>query len=140
MALAQMNWGRLRYALDDPRMSELRRSMAKVYALAETHSGFIWRIPDIVAAAELADLGYDSKLSATVSVWKDVASLRDYTFNSLHGVYLERASEWFEPVAGRQLVMWNVDATARPSFREAFKMLDMRNQEPASQVAFGWPD
>ena len=33
---------------------------------------------------------------ATVSVWRSVGEIRDYTFNSEHGAFLQRAAEWFE--------------------------------------------
>ncbi len=37
MAIAQMNWGRMKFAPDDPRLSEFMSSLGKVYALAEAH-------------------------------------------------------------------------------------------------------
>ena len=77
MAIAQMNWGRMKHAPDDLRMSEFMGALARVYALAESHPGFIWRMPDDHVARDLAALGHDEKVSATVSVWECVADLRD---------------------------------------------------------------
>ncbi len=139
MAIAQMNWGRMKHAPDDPRLSEFMASLDEVYALAEAHPGFIWRIPDDAAATGLAALGYDNRISATVSVWTDVHSLRDYTFNSLHGTYLERKSEWFEVVDGPQLVIWDVATDARPDFAEAFAKLDNLRAHGDTPEAYGWP-
>ncbi len=86
MTIAQMNWAPMKYPLDDPRMREFSDALAAVFREAELHPGFIWRIPDDQAAQELTALGHNELMSATVSVWKSVADLRDYTFNSRHVV------------------------------------------------------
>ncbi|MEX0305217.1 MAG: DUF3291 domain-containing protein [Leisingera sp.] len=139
MAIAQMNWGRLTRPLDHPDMAELNAALGRIYTLAEAHPGFLWRIPDEAAAAELQELGHDSQISATVSVWDSVSALRDYTFNSEHGAFLDRKADWFDPVAGPQLVIWDVQPDARPSFREAFDRLDTLKRDGPSPTAYGWP-
>ena len=70
MAIAQMNWGRMLFHLDHPRMAEFSESLDQIYGLADRHQGFIWRIRDVDAATQLQALGFDNKLSATVSVWE----------------------------------------------------------------------
>ena len=140
MAIAQMNWGRMKFAPDDPRLSEFMGALDRVYAQAEAHPGFIWRVPDDDAAQELAALGHDERLSATVSVWRSVGALRDYTFNSEHGAFLQRAAEWFETVDKPQLVIWDVDELTRPRFREAFERLEHLRQHGDTEFAYGWPE
>ena len=81
MAIAQMNWGRLLHPLSDPRMEEFAAALAHVYHLAETHDGFVWRVPDDAAASQLGSLGFDDKTSATVSVWDSVDALREIRQN-----------------------------------------------------------
>jgi hypothetical protein len=139
MAIAQMNWGRLRFPLSDKRMVEFDASLAQIYRLAEEHQGFIWRIPDAAAAKQLQALGHDKKTSATVSVWQTVEALRHYTFESLHGEYLRRAGEWFEAVGGPQLVIWEVDQTTQPNFQEAFDHLETLRRQGSSTDIYGWP-
>ena len=51
MAVAQMNWGRMRYPITDHRMSEFAAALDKVYLAAENHPGFIWRIANEDAEA-----------------------------------------------------------------------------------------
>lgn len=75
MAIAQMNWGRMKYPLDDPGLKEFLDSLADVYRIAEEHPGFLWRIPDDVIASELNASGFDKRMSATVSVWKSLTDL-----------------------------------------------------------------
>ena len=93
MAISQMNWGRFKYTLQDKRMIEFNQSLNEVYNLAENHPGFIWRISVNQVEPQLTNLGFDEFISSTVSIWNSVDSLKDYTYNFLHGVYLKRSSE-----------------------------------------------
>ena len=138
MTIAQMNWGKLRFSLEDIRMAEFTKSLVKVYQLAESHPGFIWRIPDNQSELQLADLGFDKLISSTVSVWDNLGSLKDYTYNSIHGVYLKRSSEWFKIIDGPQLVIWDVKKNNQPTFKEAFERLDYLKNNGPSDFAYGW--
>lgn len=138
MAIAQMNWVRMRYPLDNPRMREFTDKLDEIYRLAEQADGFIWRICDNQIATELLEQGYDEMTSATVSVWQTVSDLRCYTFESAHGTFLDRADKWFEPVEGPQLVIWEVDEDAQPSFRQACERLDHLKVQGSSEYAHGW--
>ena len=138
MAIAQMNWGKLKFSLKDKRMAEFAASLNKVYNLAENHQGFIWRISDSQCQLQLSNLGFDKFISSTVSVWKDLDSLRDYTYNSLHGIYLKRSSEWFKKIDGPQLVIWNVEDDYQPTFRESFDRLEYLKNNGPSDYAYGW--
>src|SRR6202030_3511838 len=44
--LAQLNIGRLRYDLDDPRLADFIDNLARVNAIAERSEGFVWRLKD----------------------------------------------------------------------------------------------
>ena len=138
MSIAQMNWGRLKYPLDDKRMSEFSNSLDKIFNLAEKHPGFIWRIPNNLAKLQLNKLGFNEFISSTVSVWDNIESLEDYTFNSLHGDYLKRNLEWFEKVKGPQLVIWNVENDAQPTFKESFDRLEYLKNYGPSDYAYTW--
>lgn len=139
MAIAQMNWGRMRYPLADNRMAEFANALDGVYRSAEAHPGFIWRISDEDAATQLDALGFDAQTSATVSVWTDVKDLRSYTFSGDHGAFLERARDWFQVVEGPQLVIWDVGSDDRPTFAEAFDRLEHLRQHGHSERGYGWP-
>ena len=139
MAIAQINWGRLRYTLDHPDMAKLNAALSDVYRQAEQSPGFIWRIPDADASEQLSQLGYDSRMSATVSVWETIEALHRFTFNNDHGAYFKDRAQWFEPVPPPQLVLWDVAPSARPNFHEAFLRLEELKTEGASPSAYGWP-
>ncbi|WP_278044278.1 DUF3291 domain-containing protein [Pseudaestuariivita atlantica] len=133
-----MNWGRMTHPLTHPDMSELASSLDAVYRAAEQHPGFIWRVPDEDAARQLAALGHDPQISATVSVWTDLETLRSYTFSGAHGAFLARAREWFDVVEGPQLVIWDVRADHRPTFADAFDRLAHLRDHGPSPCGRGW--
>jgi len=138
MAIAQMNWGTLKHCLKDERMIEFTNSLSSIYSLAENHPGFIWRIPDAEAEKQLLELGFDELTSSTVSVWNNLDSLKDYTFNSLHSVYLNRSLEWFKKVEGPQLVIWDIANDHQPTFKESFNRLEYLNNNGTTDYAYGW--
>ena len=41
--LAQLNIGRIRYDIDDPRVADFANNLALVSGIAERSAGFIWR-------------------------------------------------------------------------------------------------
>ena len=133
-----MNLGRMRWPLDDPRMKEFADDLDRVYGLAEKTDGFVWRIGDADMDGGLARHGYNALTSATVSVWRDVDSLKDYTYNGAHGAYLSRAAEWFEKSAPPFLVIWPVAAGHQPGADEAFERLADLKENGPSKRAFGW--
>ena len=138
MAIAQMNWGKLKYLLEDEKMIEFSNSLNKVYSLAEDHPGFIWRISDREAEFQLSEIGFDKFISSTISVWKNIEALKDYTYNSLHGMYLKRSSEWFEKIEEPRLVIWNVEYNYKPTFKESFDRLEYLKINGPSDFAYGW--
>ena len=138
MAIAQMNWGKLRFSLEDKRMVEFADSLNQVYSLAESHPGFIWCITDNQSELQLSDFGFEKLISSTVSVWRDIESLKDYTYNSLHGVYLKRSLEWFKKIEGPQLVIWNVENDDQPTFKESFDRLEHLKNNGSTDYAYAW--
>jgi len=106
--------------------------------LAEKHPSFIWRIPDNQVKLQLTNLKFDQCISSAVSIWENIDSLKDYTYNFLHGTYLKRSREWFKKVEGPQLVIWNVVSEAQPSLKESFERLEYLKKNGPSNYAYGW--
>ncbi|MBT1157291.1 DUF3291 domain-containing protein [Aminobacter anthyllidis] len=49
--------------------------------------------------------------------------------------YLKRTSEWFDTVDGPQLVVWDIEVCARPSFFEAWERLqELKQNDVASRI------
>ena len=84
------------------------------------------------------DSRFDRLISSAVSVWKNSISLKDFTYNSLHGVHLKRNFKWFKKVHGPQLVIWNVENNYQPTFKESFDRLEYLKDNGSSDYAYGW--
>lgn len=113
--LAEVNVARLRFPLDDPRMSGFREAVARVNLLADDAPGFVWRL-----AVPGGHIPGDTLLAmagtiVNVSVWQDYESLHDFTYRGLHGRYLTDRSRWFDPIQGSHTALWWVPAGTRPS-------------------------
>jgi hypothetical protein len=63
--------------------------------VAETSGGFVWRLQTTEGdATALRPLGDETLIN--MSVWRDVASLRNYVYRSAHVEVMRRRKEWFE--------------------------------------------
>ncbi len=134
--IAQMNWGRLKHAPDAPELKAFMAVLDDEYARAAASDGFIWRIGDEPLVRSIAAWGYDDRMSATVSVWKSVAALKAYVFGTSHGGFLDRRTEWYEPLPEPRQVMWTVEAGDKPGFDEAIERLAHLRSNGPSEHAF----
>lgn len=142
-AVAEFNLGRLRYGWDDPRTAEFAEALDAVYAVAARSPGFVWMMPEPEMDAAQRDpngpLGGDPLIASTLSVWRSVADLRAFTFDTLHGRYMARRGEWLRP-GESHLVLWRVDPAERPSVDEGVARLERLLADGPSAHAFGWRD
>lgn len=131
--LAQFNIARARWDLDDPRMQGFLGSVPRINALAARTPGFVWRLED-EHGPDAPDFGDDGRMTFTLSVWKDVESLRHFTWSTIHKSFRLRTSEWFEKPSEAYLVMWPVDKDHRPTGAEALQELSaLRNEGPSDR-------
>lgn len=81
--LAQLNIARMKEPLESPGMVDFVANLDRINALAESSPGFVWRLQTEEGdATALRPLGEDTLVN--VSVWRDVASLNKYIYESAH--------------------------------------------------------
>ena len=137
--LAQLNIGRLRYDLDDPRLADFVNNLTLVNGLAERSAGFMWRyVDDSGAAVNTRPYAADPRMAINLSVWEDVVSLERFVYQTLHKRFYGRREEWFEAVERPYFVMWWVPAGHRPTVEEAIGRLDHLKRHGPGEHAFGW--
>lgn len=136
--LAELNVGTLNFPLDDPRMIDFTANLARINALAERSPGYVWRLVDDsqVSATSVRPLGPDVIIN--LSVWTDVASLRDYVFRSGHLDFLRRRTEWFERPREISTVLWWVPVGQLPTVDDALRRLELLRQHGSTQQAFSF--
>lgn len=101
----------------DARIAEFYESTAYVNRLAETHPGFVWRESEEDIC--LAEKFWGGGVLYTLSVWKDIESLKHFMYNTPHVSFMKRGAEWFRPISQPRVVLWWIAAGHCPSLDEA---------------------
>lgn len=137
--IAELNLGRLRYDIMDPRVADFVNNLNRVNAVAERSPGFVWRLKDEATgnATQMAVEG-DPRLIPNISVWEDVASLEQFVFQTVHKRFYARRTAWFQAMDKMHFVMWPVAPGHWPDLAEALDRLDHLNAHGSSDHAFGW--
>jgi len=118
--LAQLNIGRIRYEIEDPRMADFTNNLAMVNGLAERTSGFVWRYIDESGNSTSTRPYSDPRIAINLSVWENVEALERFVYQTVHKRFYGRRAEWFEHFEG---------AVAR---------LEHLKQHGSSDHAFDW--
>ena len=133
--LAQLNIAVMKEPLESPSMADFVANLDRINALAETSAGFVWRLQtDEGDATALRPLGENTLVN--MSVWRDVASLNAYVYQSAHVEIMRRRREWFERMAQAYVVLWWVPRGHRPSITEASEKLERLRREGPTAAAF----
>ncbi|WP_306144978.1 DUF3291 domain-containing protein [Roseibium sp. MMSF_3412] len=136
--IAELNIARLKYDINDPRVSDFVNNLNRVNAVAERSEGFIWRLVEDASKGETTVIMDDPRVIPNLSVWQDVVSLEKFVFQTVHRRIYARRAEWFEAMEKMHFVMWPVPAGHLPDLPEALERLDMLNTHGPSDDAFGW--
>jgi Domain of unknown function (DUF3291) len=120
--LAQINIAKMKEPLESPSMADFVNNLERINALAESSSGFEWRLKDENGDAT-AIRPFGDNTIVNMSVWKDVASLSDYAFKSAHVEIMRRRREWFERMESAYAVLWWIPVGHHPTLAEAAERL-----------------
>ena len=136
MHLAQLNVGRLRVPMDDPRIDDFRENLDPVNALAEGSPGFVWRLQDHSGnATGIKPYGDDLEI-VNLTVWESVEALADFTYRSGHVEFLRRRREFFEAATQPILCLWWIPEGTTPSVEDAIARLDHLRAHGPTPTAF----
>jgi hypothetical protein len=136
--LAELNIGRVKYELDDPRMVEFTNNLELVNVLAERSPGFVWRYVDDSGNATATRPFADPLVIVNLSVWESVAALEHFVWLTVHKRFYGRRADWFAHFEGPAVALWWVPAGHRPGMEEAVARLTHLKQHGASEHAFDW--
>src|SRR5262245_43383250 len=81
---AQLNIGRIRHPLDDPRMADFVNNLDRVNAIAEHTPGFVWRLQDDSGNATAIHAFDDPRMLLNMSVWESVEALERFVWQTVH--------------------------------------------------------
>ncbi len=124
--LAQANIAVSLYPFDAPEMAGFFSRIDEINAIADTHPGFVWRIPDEDAEEQAqAAFGRD-QLVYNLTLWDSAESLGSFVYRSDHMDVMRQRSSWFESSEKSPFVLWWVPAGHLPTVdesRERFELL-----------------
>ena len=81
--LAQVNIGRIKAPLDDPRMAGFMNRLDELNALADRSPGFVWRLQTSEGnATYFRPYHDDDRILMNMSVWENVEALRNYVYRT----------------------------------------------------------
>jgi hypothetical protein len=139
MHVAQLNIGRVRYPLDDPRMAGFMNALASINAIADRSPGFVWRMKD-----ESGDGNTGTQYTAdalqlyNMSVWETIETLERFVWNTAHKRVYSRKHEWFETPRQATVVFWPVAEGYVPTIEEALERLEHLRRHGSTDYAYGW--
>lgn len=136
--IAELNIARLKYEISDPRVSDFVNNLNRVNAVAERSEGFVWRLVEDAAKGETSVIMDDPRVIPNLSVWRDVVSLENFVFQTVHRRIYARRADWFGTMEKMHFVMWSVPAGHQPDLTEGLERLERLNTQGASGEAFGW--
>lgn len=130
--LAQMNTARFRHPMDHPDMAGFVEMLDPLNHQADSAPGFLWRLTD-EGSNDATSITYyeDPLLLVNMSVWADLASLRDYVYRTEHAAMVRRRQEWADSLESVHIVLWWVPAGHRPGIAEGdAKLATIRENGP----------
>lgn len=90
--LAQVNVAIARYAYDDPRFAGFVDNLDRIYDLAESLPGFVWRHETVDDDAEAKQVFGEPNLIFNLSVWESKEALQQFVYRSDHAPLLEEVA------------------------------------------------
>lgn len=140
MHLAQINITKNKAPLDSLEMEEFTDFLVPVNKLGEDSSGFVWRLKDEASGESSSYMAtpFDEGFIVNMTVWKDIASLSNFVFGTVHSYFLKNRSKWFEKHTEIQVVMWWIPVEHIPTLEEAREKLKYINQQGPTPVAFNY--
>ena len=134
--IAQVNIAFAKYDYDDPAFAGFVDNLDRIYALAESTPGFVWRHVSVDGDPEAKKLYASDEIIFNMSVWESFEAMRDFIYKSDHVDILRQRAKWFIPQESPTMALWWLEAGAIPSILESKHRLDLLAQRGPTQDAF----
>ena len=134
--LAQINIGRLRAPLDDPRIAGFVDQLDPINALADESPGFVWRLQSEAGDATSFRVFEDERILLNMSVWESMEALQEYVYHSAHLGPLRDRKQWFDVPDKPHLALWWIPAGHLPTPQEGKERLEHLRRHGPSPEAF----
>jgi heme-degrading monooxygenase HmoA len=136
--LAQANIAIAKYSYDDPRFAGFVDNLPRVYELAESTPGFVWRHVSVNDDIEAKKAFGEPNLVFNMSVWESKEALREFVYKSDHASILRLRADWFVPLDRPIFALWWQAAGTMPTILESRHRLDRLQQAGPTEDAFNF--
>jgi hypothetical protein len=133
--LAQVNVSVARYAYDDPRFAGFVDNLERIYTLAESTPGFVWRHVTVDGDSEAKNAFAASNLIYNASLWESKEALNEFVYKSDHVGILRQRADWFAPMEGPVFALWWQAAGSIPTILETKGRLDCLHKSGPTEQA-----
>jgi hypothetical protein len=137
--LAQINIAKMLAPITDPVMADFVAQLSTINAIADTSSGFVWRLKSEDNGNATNIRAFDDEfLLVNLSVWESFESLFNYVYRSQHLQVMGDRRRWFERSNEPTLALWWVVAGHIPTLEEAKERLEHLRQQGSTSYAFSF--
>ena len=136
--LAQLNIAAAKADSESDIMRGFFDRIDEIHDLAENAPGFIWRYDDDEGVDIAERVFGDPLLLINLTLWQDIASLREFVYKSIHKELIQGRKDWFHKMPEMHQVMWWVPAGQIPKIQQAKDKLDLIRKQGPSAAAFSF--
>ena len=136
--LAQINVARMKFPLEAVEMKEFYDFLGPINQLAESSPGFVWRLKDEegTSAVNIETPFPNDMMIVNMSVWKDITTLREFVYNTVHSYFVKSRKRWFEQMNRPHTALWYVPVGHEPTLEEAKTKLEQIERHGPTAAAF----
>jgi hypothetical protein len=134
--LAQVNIAIARYSYGDPLFAGFADNLDRIYALAESTPGFVWRHVTVNNDEDIKQLFGERQLIFNMSVWETKEALSDVVYKGDNAGILRNRADWFVPQNKPTMALWWQRTGTIPTRMEARHRLEHLAQAGPTQDAF----
>jgi hypothetical protein len=121
--IAQIKVGRLVAPQGDASVQPVFDALDRINALAESSSGFVWRLQDEGGNATAIQVSPDPLFIVNMSVWTDADALFAFVYRSAHTPVMARRREFFGRFDGAYQALWWIPAGSVPTVNDGLSRL-----------------
>jgi hypothetical protein len=136
--LAQINVAQAIDNIDSVVMQGFKNQIDEINAIADTAEGFVWRLQGDEGSSTTIRAFDDPLLLVNMSVWRDLDSLKNYVYKSVHVDLIRDRDAWFHKMKDMHQALWWVPANRIPSLEEGKEKLQHIQKHGVSEVAFSF--
>jgi len=134
--LAQINIAEAKAEMDTEMMSGFVTRLDEINALADSFSGFVWRLQSEEGDATALRVFDNALLLVNMSVWESLESLRRFVYKSMHVELIQDRDTWFDKMKAAHQALWWVPEGHIPAAEEGKERLKYIQLHGPGEFAF----